>query len=134
MRQFTQLRAVNTQNQTYRQGPAASCDNLEEVHHRILIFHASPRRIHNRTPDPLKREASRRALTVRTNAPERFDDVSGGWARRGVATFETCISARTYSRDVSSNASTSRVRSARFGIITPAMSPRMMSGASKISR
>ena len=53
---------------------------------------------------------------------------------RGVATTETCSSARTYSRGVSSNASTSRVRSARFGTTTPATSPLIVTGVSKISR
>ena len=36
------------------------------------------RRIHNQAPDPLEHDASHRALTVRTNAPDRLDDVSSG--------------------------------------------------------
>jgi hypothetical protein len=55
-------------------------------------------------------------------------------AWRGVEISEICNSPLTYSRGVSSNASTSRVRSGRFGTTTPAIRPWIVSRVSKMSR
>ena len=80
------LRAVNTQNQTYRQGPAASCDSLKEVHHRILVFSGVL------IAPPIHLSATLVIAFSLSGAP-----------CHDVATSETRSPARTYSSLVSSN-------------------------------